>query len=89
VEWEQNDLEWSEITLELKGVDNKSGGTTLASAHALCLNLLSYAWLHISGGLNCCQEFRKEVVYRFIGVRIDIKDVNDFNLRTKELEYNY
>jgi len=29
------------------------------------------------------------VVYRLIGVKIDVKDVNDFNLRTKELEYNY
>jgi len=24
-----------------------------------------------------------------IGMEIDIKDVNDFNLQTKELEYNY
>jgi len=29
------------------------------------------------------------VVYRLIGVKINVKDVNDFNLRTKELEYNY
>jgi len=29
------------------------------------------------------------VVYRLIGVKIDVKDVNDFNLRTKELGYNY
>jgi len=29
------------------------------------------------------------VVYRLIGVEIDIKDVNDFNLRTKELGCNY
>ena len=29
------------------------------------------------------------MVYRLIGVEMDIKDVNDFNLRTKELEYNY
>jgi len=43
------------------GFDNKIG-TTLASACALCLNLLSRVWLHISGGLNCCQEFRREVV---------------------------
>jgi len=46
----------------------------------LCLDLLSCVWLHISGGLNYCQEFRRGVVYRLIGVRIDIKDVNDFNL---------
>ena len=33
--------------------------------------------------------FRKEW-YRLIGVRIEQgEDVNDFNLRTKELEYNY
>jgi len=29
------------------------------------------------------------VVYRLIGVEMDIKDVNDFNLRTKKLECNY
>jgi len=29
------------------------------------------------------------VVYRLIEVEMDIKDVNDFNLRTKELGYNY
>jgi len=46
-------------------------------------------WLHISGGQNCCQECRRGVVYRLIGVEMNIKDVNDFNLQTKELEYNY
>ena len=29
------------------------------------------------------------MVYRLIEVKIDVKDVNDFNLRTKELGYNY
>jgi len=33
--------EWSGITLEWKGIDNKSGGTTLALACVLCLDLLS------------------------------------------------
>ena len=79
-EQEQSDLEWSGITSEWKGVDNKSRGTTLTSAHALCLDLLSRVWLHISGGQNCCQEIRKGMVYRLIGVEVDIKDVNDFNL---------
>jgi len=37
-------------------------GTTLASARALCLNLLSRVWLRISGGLNCCQKFRRGMV---------------------------
>ena len=46
-------------------------------------------WLHISGGWNCCQECRRRVVYRLIGVEMDIKDVNDFNLQTKELGCNY
>jgi len=41
--------------------DNKIG-TTLASARVLCLNLLSRVWLCISGGLNCCQDFRRGVV---------------------------
>jgi len=55
--------------------------TILASAHALCLNLLLYMWLCISGGLNCCQKFRREVVYRLIGVRIEhVKDIKDVNL---------
>jgi len=58
----RSDPEWSGNTPEWKGVDNKSGGTTLASAHVLCLDLLSHVWLRISGGLNCCQEFRRGVV---------------------------
>ena len=62
-EREWSDPEWSGITPEWKRVDNKSGGTTLASARALCLNLLLHVWLHISGGRNCCQEFRRGVVY--------------------------
>ena len=66
--------------------------TTLALAHALCLDLLLYVWLYILGGLNCCQEFRRGVVYRLIGVRIEhvknVKDVIDVNLRTKELGCN-
>jgi len=61
----------------------------LASARALCLDLLSRVRLRISGGRNCCQECRKGVVYRLIGVEVDIKHINDFNLRTKELGCNY
>jgi len=29
------------------------------------------------------------VIYRLIGVKIDVKDINDFNLQTKKLKYNY
>ena len=76
---EQNGLEWSGITPEWVGFDNKMG-TTLASAHALCLNLLSHVWLYISGGWNCCQEIRKGEVYKWIGVEMDIKGIIDFNL---------
>jgi len=85
-EW--NDLEWSGITLEWVRFDNKMR-TTLALARALCLNLLSHVWLRISGGRNYCQEIRKGVVYRLIGVEMDVKDVIDFNLQTKELGCNY
>jgi len=80
VEQEWSDLEWSRITPEWEGVDNKNGGTILASAYALYLDLLSCVWLCISGGRNCCQKIRKGVVYRLIGVEMDIKDINDFNL---------
>jgi len=45
--------------------------------------------LHISEEWDCCQEIRKRVVYRLIGMEVDIKDINDFNLRTKELECSY
>jgi len=62
MEQEQSDLEWSRITPEWKGIDNKSGGTTLASACVLCLDLLLYVWLHISGGQNCYQEFWRGIV---------------------------
>jgi len=50
---------------------------------------MSHVWLRISGEQNCCQEIRKGVVYRLIEVEMDIKDVNDFNLQTKELGCNY
>ena len=50
--------EWTEVKWNYSGVDNKSGGTTMVSAHALCLDLLLYVWLYISGGQNCCQEYR-------------------------------
>jgi len=82
-------VERSRVTPEWKGFDNKSGGTTLASARVLCLNLLSRVWLRISGEQKCCQECRRGVVYRLIGVEMDIKHVNDFNLRTKEFGCNY
>ena len=52
----------SRVTPEWKRVDNKGGGTTLASARVLCLDRLSRVWLCISGGLNCCQESRRGVV---------------------------
>ena len=55
VERERSDPEW-------KVFDNKSGGTTLASARALCLDQLLRVWLRISGGLNCCQESQRGVV---------------------------
>ena len=61
-EQERSGLEWKGFTPEWKGFDNKSGGTTLASAHALCLDQLSHVWLRISEGLNCCQESRRGVV---------------------------
>ena len=61
-ERERSDPEWSGVTPEWKGFDNKSGGTTLASACVLCLDRLSRVWLHISGGLNCCQESWRGVV---------------------------
>ena len=61
----------------------------MALAYVLCFDLLLHVWLHISEGQNCCQEIRRGVVYRLIGVEIDIKDVNNFNLRTKELGCNY
>ena len=64
-------------------------GTALASAHVLCLDLLSRVRLRISEGWDCCQEIRKRVVYRLIGMEVDIKDVNDFNLQTKELGCSY
>jgi len=53
---------------------------TLALARALCLDLLLRVQLCISEGWDCCQEIRKRVVYRLIGMEMDIKDVNDFNL---------
>jgi len=63
--------------------------TTLVSACALCLDLLSHVRLHISEGWDCCQKIRKRVVYGLIGIKVDIKDINNFNLQTKELGCSY
>ena len=84
-EWPR--VEWKYSRVE--GSWQQSEGTTLVSACALCLDLLLHVWLHISGEQNCCQEIRRGVVYKLIGVEIDIKDVIDFNLQTKELGCNY
>jgi len=72
----------AELLWSGRDLTTKVGGTTLASARVLCLDLLSHMWLRISEGWNCCQEIRS-------GVETDIKDVNDFNLRTKKLGCNY
>jgi len=54
---------WSGVELLRNGwVLTIKWGTTLVSACALCLDLLSCVWLHISGGPNCCQKFRRRVV---------------------------
>jgi len=61
---ECNRTEWAGVGWNysrIEGIDNKVG-TTLASARALCLDLLSRVWLCISGGLNCCQELQRGVV---------------------------
>ena len=79
----------AELLWNGRELTTKVRGTTLASACVLCLDLLLCVWLHISGGQNCCQECRRGVVYRLIGVEMDIKDINDFNLQTKELGYSY
>ena len=79
----------AELLQSGRELTTKNGRTTLASARALYLDLLLRVWLHISGGRNCCQECRRGVVYRLIGVEIDIKHVNNFNLQTKELRCNY
>ena len=52
----------AELLRNERDLTTKSGGTTLASARALCLDRLSRVWLRISGGLNCCQESRRGVV---------------------------
>jgi len=58
-EWPRVDRSYSGV----KGSWQQKWRTILASAHALYLDLLSCVWLCISGGLNCCQEFRRGVVY--------------------------
>jgi len=58
----QNRTEWARVERSdsgIEGVWQQSGGTTLASARALCLDLLLHVQLRISGGLNCCQEFQR------------------------------
>jgi len=53
----------------------------------VCYTSICYhVWLCISGEQNCCQEFRRGIVYRLMKVRIEY--VRDVNLQTKELGYN-
>ena len=47
----------------VKGSWQQKWGITLALACVLYLDLLLCMWLYISGRLNCCQEFRRGVVY--------------------------
>ena len=68
--------EWPRVEQSYSGVEGvwqQKWRTTLALACVLCLDLLSHMWLQISRGLNCCQEFRRGVIYRLIGVRIVLK----------------
>ena len=83
-EQEWSDLEWSGVTLEWKEVDNKSGETTLASARALCLNLLLrvVAYFRRTELLPGVQE-RSGIL-----IRVRIEHVKNVNLRTKELGCN-
>ena len=74
-----------------------SGVELLWSGRELTTKVGEQPWPQlVRCALICChvcgcvfQEIRRGVVYRLIGVEMDIKDVNDFNLRTKELECNY
>jgi len=72
----QSNPGWNKVTLKKKGIDNKIGEQPwpqLVCYASICCHL----WLHFIGGLNCCQEFRREMVYRLIGARIEhIRDVN-------------
>jgi len=79
----------SGITPEWKGVDNKVGEQPwpqLVHCVSICCRVCGCVFQE---DRICCQEIRREVVYRLIGVEIDIKDVNDFNLQTKEPGCNY
>jgi len=89
MEQEQSDPEWSGITLEWKGLTTKMEEQpwpqlvrcALIFCH-MCGCIFQEDWI-------VTRSFGEEW-YRLIGVRIEQReDVNDFNLRTKELGCNY
>ena len=62
-EQEQSDPEWSGVTSEWKGVDNKSEEQPwpqLVCCALICCHICGCVF---QGRLNCCQEFRRGVVY--------------------------
>ena len=48
--------------------------------------MIIFCHMTISGGLNCYQKFRRGMVYKLIGMRIE--HVKDINLQTKKLGCN-
>jgi len=76
VEQGRNNPEWNRVILRKKGIDNKIGEQPWPQL--MCYASIYYhVWLHISGGQNCCQEFRRGIVYRLMEARIEhIRDVN-------------
>jgi len=77
VEQEQNNPEWNRVILRKKEINNKIGKQPWPQLMC-CASICCHMWLHISGGQNCCQEFRKEMVYRLMKGRI--KHIRDINL---------
>jgi len=72
VTWGRTELLWRK-----RGLTTKIGEQPWPQLMC-CASICCYIWLHILEGQNCCQEFRRGIVYRLIGVRI--KHVRDVNL---------
>jgi len=81
----------------------QSGAELLWSGRELITKVGEQPWSQLMHCASICYRmcscvFQKDRIvvrssgeewYILIGVEMDIKDVNDFNLRTKELGYNY
>ena len=76
MEQRQNNPKWNRITLRKKEIDNKIGEQPWPQLMH-CASIYCHMWLCILEGRNCCQDFKRGMVYKLMEVRIEhVRDIN-------------